>query len=242
MSVTKHACADHFEVVEREREVPIHGTTVRITEQVYRCGVCGEEEYSYEQAIEAERRAGEVYRTEHGFLQPEEIAAVRRRLGLTQSQLEDALGIGRKTVVRWEAGRVLQNRALDNLLRVIDAFPDVLSFLAARQGIALPAPAAVEPAPGESIRLPRSLLARLRHQAAEEGVSLDVHVAALLAERAERRAANRALERLESRIEAGDLGEGVWSGGDLTIDAQEPWLREHNKLRRQRDEERGLAV
>src|SRR4051812_1834760 len=114
-TIAPHHCADHFRTVQRERDFPIHGSTVTVHEEVLRCEVCGEEEYSYAQAIAAERRAGEIYRQQNGFLHPDEIVSMRRRWGVTQSQLELALGLGRKTVARWEAGRVLQTRALDNL-------------------------------------------------------------------------------------------------------------------------------
>ena len=118
MSTTSsHDCADHFQALERVRDFPIHGTTVSLREELYRCAVCGAEEYSFEQAVAAERCAGELYREQNGFLQPADIVALRRRLGLSQAQLESALGVARKTVARWEAGRVLQSRAVDNLLR-----------------------------------------------------------------------------------------------------------------------------
>jgi putative zinc finger/helix-turn-helix YgiT family protein len=180
-----HSCADHLEKIERVRDFPIHGTTVSIPEELYRCTVCGEEEYSYEQAVAAARRAGELYREQNGFLQPDEIAALRRRWGVTQAQLEAALGVGRKTVARWEAGRVLQTRAMDNLLRAIDRFPAVLAFLAERQGARIdPDPRwagepGVEPGPG--LALPRTLLAQLEREAREEGVSVETYAAAVLA-------------------------------------------------------------
>jgi hypothetical protein len=56
-----HVCGDHLETVERVRDFPIHGTTVSIREELYRCAMCGEEEYSFEQAVAAERRASELY-------------------------------------------------------------------------------------------------------------------------------------------------------------------------------------
>ena len=44
-------------------------------------------------------------------------------LGLSQADLEKTLGIGPKTVVRWEKGTVRQSRAADLLLRILAAHP-----------------------------------------------------------------------------------------------------------------------
>lgn len=235
MSRSSHECADHLELIERVRDFPIHGTIVPVREELYRCGICGEEEYSLEQAVTAERRASEVYRTQNGLLQPDEIAHLRRRWGITQAQLEDALGVGRKTVARWEAGRVLQSRALDNLLRAIDQFPAVLEFLAERQG------AALNPAPdwfGESraarpgLSLPQSLLTRLEREASEEGVMVEVYAATVLAQGLERRSSNRELERMNRKLDEVLENNSQWRTDALSVQYDEPWMRAHKELQR----------
>src|SRR5207244_945484 len=156
------------------------------------------------QAIAAERRAGEIYRQQNGFLHPDEIVSMRRRWGVTQSQLELALGLGRKTVARWEAGRVLQTRALDNLLRAIDRFPAVLTFLAERQDVTLePHAEWAQPATvaARALALPRSLLLRLEEEAAEEGTSAEAYAAAVLAQGMERRSMKREVDHLNRRFD-----------------------------------------
>jgi putative zinc finger/helix-turn-helix YgiT family protein len=204
---------------------------------VYRCAVCGEEEYSYAQATAAEQRAAEIYREQNGFLHPDQIVALRRRWGVTQAQLETALGLGRKTVARWEAGRVLQTRALDNLLRAIDRFPAVLTYLAERQGANV-APNPEWSAPPEPQRpelvLPRSLLARLQHEAEAEGVPLETYAATLLAQGMERRATSREVERLHRKFD--DVFEHVpqWETPARRVEPAEPWLREHQEQQRNR--------
>ncbi|HET7463316.1 MAG TPA: type II TA system antitoxin MqsA family protein [Longimicrobium sp.] len=233
-----HHCSDHLETVERERDFPIHGTTVRVREELYRCSVCGEEEYSYAQAIEAERRAGQAYRELNGFLHPDQIVAMRRRWGVTQAQLENALGVGRKTVARWEAGRVLQTRAMDNLLRAIDRFPAVLAFLAERQGTALepdPRWAAPPPEAAPGLALPQSLLARLEREARDEGVSVEVYVTSVLSQGVERRGTHRGVERLSQKLD--DVLEHVsrWDPHVTRLEPAEPaWLRDHDELQRTR--------
>lgn len=230
---SSHDCADHLQVVERVRDFPIHATTVSIREELYRCSVCGEEEYSFEQAVAAERRASELYREKNGFLQPDDIAALRRRWGLSQARMEDALGVGRKTVARWEAGRVLQSRAMDNLLRAIDRFPAVLAFLSEQQGLALSLEQASN---GESavpgLAIPRTLRARLEREADHEGVSVDVYVASVLSEGVERRSANRQIEGLSRKLDEVLESASRWATDVLRVETEEPWLRDHQHLQR----------
>lgn len=211
-----HDCADHLRAVERVRDFPIHGTTVSVREKLYRCAACGEEEYSFEQAVAAERRASELYREQNGFLQPDAMVALRRRWGLTQARLEDALGVGRKTVARWEAGRVLQSRALDNLLRAIDRFPAVLTFLSERQGVGVQ-PNAEWAGRGArtspALAIPRTLRARLEREAEHEGVPVDVYAASVLAEGLQRRSANRQIEWMSRKLD-GVLESAVRGAGN----------------------------
>jgi len=71
-------------------------------------------------------------------MSPQDIRGIRERLGLTQHAFEKLLGVGPKTVVRWEKGTVFQNGSTDSLLRVIDALPEAARFLAGVHGVALP--------------------------------------------------------------------------------------------------------
>jgi transcriptional regulator with XRE-family HTH domain len=70
----------------------------------------------------------ETYR-QLGLLTPAEIRRGRERLGLTQQELQDLLGLGGNSLSRWENGRIYQARSLDRLLRVAFGFPAVLGLL-----------------------------------------------------------------------------------------------------------------
>jgi putative zinc finger/helix-turn-helix YgiT family protein len=229
-----HSCEEHLRLLSREGTYAIHGMQVPVHEELYRCEVCGEEEYSFEQMQAVEREAGRVYRERQGFLQAEEIRALRERWGLTQAQLEDALGLGRKTVARWEAGRVLQQRSLDNLLRAIDRFPQVLSFLAARQSVDVPAVAAENGAAGTGVRLPQSLQERLSQTAETEGVDVNTLVVMILSQGVERRSTNRELRRVSERLDHIDVVAAQWSG-PVQVEDAEPWLRQHRESQREYD-------
>ena len=69
---------------------------------------------------------------------PDQIRGIRQGLGLTQDAFEKLLGVGPKTVVRWEKGTVFQNRSTDSLLRVVAAHPESARFLALLNGVSLP--------------------------------------------------------------------------------------------------------
>jgi putative zinc finger/helix-turn-helix YgiT family protein len=64
-----------------------------------------------------------------GYLGPEEIRAVRERLGLSQEAFARLTGIELDTVTRWERGRLIQSRAMDNYLRLLGTVPDVAAVL-----------------------------------------------------------------------------------------------------------------
>lgn len=51
-----------------------------------------------------------------GVLAPQELAAMRKRLGLSQSAISDLLQIGEKTWSRWETGREIPSRSMNLLL------------------------------------------------------------------------------------------------------------------------------
>lgn len=68
-----------------------------------------------------------------GLLLPEQIRAVRKRLGLTQVEMARFLSVGDKTYTRWESGRSLQSKSMDSLIRFADAHPELFEELHAER-------------------------------------------------------------------------------------------------------------
>jgi putative zinc finger/helix-turn-helix YgiT family protein len=104
-------------------------------DRLMRCDApaCHEEYYTDDQARERSEKiaaARRKLRDEKRILQPEDIVRIRTKYQLTQRRLEQLLGLGPKTVVRWEKGYQMPSVAADNLLRVIDRDPSVLAYLA----------------------------------------------------------------------------------------------------------------
>lgn len=55
-----------------------------------------------------------------GVLNPEEVRDIRKRHGMSRSAFARVTGLGEATIGRWEAGSVIQNRANDRYLRLLD--------------------------------------------------------------------------------------------------------------------------
>jgi HTH-type transcriptional regulator/antitoxin MqsA len=132
------ACCGVLSSVSEEKEVRIGRRSARVMDDFGRCADCGEAFYAPGQMDSTLRRATEAIRQEEGLLSSEVVQEIREKLGLTQQAFERLLGVGPKTVVRWEKGTVFQNRSTDSLLRVIDAVPDSARFLARLRGVTLP--------------------------------------------------------------------------------------------------------
>jgi len=92
---------------------------------VPRCGNC--------QAIsiddEADQQISAAFRREARLLTPEEIREGREKLGLTQKEFANLLGVGEATISRWETGAQIQQRAMDRFLRVCLASPAAVELL-----------------------------------------------------------------------------------------------------------------
>jgi HTH-type transcriptional regulator/antitoxin MqsA len=138
-------CGSRLEPASEEREIRIGTRSARVMDRFLRCPGCEEVLYLPGQMDATLRRASEAIRQEEGLLSPSEILAIRARLHLSQQAFERLLGVGPKTVVRWEKGTVFQNRSTDSLLRVVAEFPEVARFLAGLHGVVLPDPAPITP-------------------------------------------------------------------------------------------------
>lgn len=116
-------------------DVHVGRRTVSVAGEYLRCeGECREFYFAPGEMDAAMITASETVRREEGLLTPADIRSFRKRVGLTQPQLENLLGAGPKTVTRWEKGTVIQNGATDTLLRVMRDVPEALSYLLRQRG------------------------------------------------------------------------------------------------------------
>lgn len=125
------SCGHQPLVAQRIRDEFVYGqdeervTVVAEEVPVLVCSACGEVLYGPEAAavrLQAICRA-------LGLLSPAEIKALRERLGPGQEDFARLTGIDLSMLARWERGRLLQTRALDRYLRLLDALPQAAHFL-----------------------------------------------------------------------------------------------------------------
>ena len=220
-----HHCADNFDLVHRAGTRMISGVEIPVQESLYRCRVCGAEEYSLAQAEAAQREAGARYREVYRFLRPDEIVALRKRLGLTQDYLERILGLGRKTIARWEAGRVLQSRAMDNLLRAITHVPDLLDFFAQRAGLGKIDDVAETPTVAHASL---EAIGQQRQDAESKQLSVDTYTTIQLTVHVNRPVIERERPSLSVRVAEPSSNLQTW-----VLPAKqenEPWLSDHRAI------------
>ena len=68
-------------------------------------------------------------RVSEGYLSDEDIKRIRKKLGLTQKEMAEKLGVGLKNFARYENLSVRQSKAMDNLLRILDEYPETIKVL-----------------------------------------------------------------------------------------------------------------
>ena len=132
-------CEGALEKRSEIRDIHLGNRTATVPHSFYRCDSCREDLYTPEQMEAVQLLASDKIRDEEGLLRSSEIRSIRTRLGLSQHHLEQLLGVGPKTVVRWEKGTVFQNGATDSLLRVIADVSGAAPYLARMHGVDLPA-------------------------------------------------------------------------------------------------------
>lgn len=130
--------ASEVDVVTQSSNVRFRDTDLIIEDDTFsQCKSCGEKFYTGPQAKELDRRVLRAYRDSQHLLNGSDIKALRTALFLSQSQFEEALGLGPKTVVRWENDTQVQSKAIDNVLRLIQLDPDNLRLLVCLRSAAL---------------------------------------------------------------------------------------------------------
>ncbi len=137
-------CDGTLQGQDEVRDLQIGSRTAAVLHRFYRCDSCGEQLYTPGQMATVQMLASDKIRDEEGLLRSSQIHTIRTRLGLTQHQFEQLLGVGPKTVVRWEKGTVFQNGATDSLLRVVSDVPGTAQYLAGLHKVDLDADAQVD--------------------------------------------------------------------------------------------------
>ncbi len=93
--------------------------------EIPRCQTCGE---TY-MTTAVDERINDALRSRLRLLTPAQIRKGIESLGLKQQELAERLGVAPETISRWVNGALIQSRAMDNLLRLYFALPEVRDVL-----------------------------------------------------------------------------------------------------------------
>ncbi len=95
----------------------IRGLKFEVEDTVHVCGRCGFMTIPWDRADEHGRLVDREYRRQAGILTAEEIVAARKRMGMSQREFAEYLGVGEASVKRWEKG-VLLDKSSSDLIRL----------------------------------------------------------------------------------------------------------------------------
>jgi putative zinc finger/helix-turn-helix YgiT family protein len=93
--------------------------------EVPRCQTCGEVVIT----SAVDEGINDALRSHLRLLTPSQMRGSIEKLGLKQQQLAERLGVAPETISRWLNGALIQSRAMDNLLRLFFALPEVREAL-----------------------------------------------------------------------------------------------------------------
>lgn len=122
--------------LEKSAKAVIKNVEVSYIEKVFVCDLCDEDNEFVTPKLMNENLlfARDAYREKKGLLTSSNIAAIRKKYGLTQSELALLLGWGEITITRYETKQI-QDEAHDGVLRQIKDDPSVLyDFLSKNRG------------------------------------------------------------------------------------------------------------
>lgn len=130
-----YVCGGKMREVRATSRISMGSRAATVNAARLRCEKCGEEVFTPKQMDAAQVSAARALRQAAGLLAPAKIREIRQRYRLTQAELEALLGVGPKSVVRWERGTVCQSGAADTLLRLLDSSPFVFEHLAQKSEV-----------------------------------------------------------------------------------------------------------
>ncbi len=105
------------------------GYTTTVRTKGWWCDTCGEGVVAGEALNASEKALMELKAEVDGILTPDEVAAIRRRLRISQRRAGEILGGGPRAFQKYESGAVAVSAAMSNLLRLLDKDPRRLEEL-----------------------------------------------------------------------------------------------------------------
>ena len=101
----------------KEEEALIKGEKVIYQKEYRLCSSCHQELDSKDLKRKNMIACSDVYKARHSLLTASEIVGIRKGLGLSGTKFGLLLGLGEKTITRFENGDI-QSKEIDNLIRL----------------------------------------------------------------------------------------------------------------------------
>jgi putative zinc finger/helix-turn-helix YgiT family protein len=136
-------CGGEYRDVTEPRSFRIHGREVTVDASFLRCAECERVIWAPGQVDAVRRKAWNAIRDREGLLYPEEIVDLRTNLGLSQGAFERLLGVGKKTVTRWENGVIFPSAAANNLMKLLRLEGRNVAALAGWNGVEVGPPSTI---------------------------------------------------------------------------------------------------
>ena len=112
-----------MKILERDATYIVKGTSITFKEKIRVNEETGEEIYDPKLEQENDVKLYNEYRKLNSLLLPEEIKSIREKYGVTQIEFAQILGLGDKTITRYENGS-LQDTAQNNLIKIVGRNPE----------------------------------------------------------------------------------------------------------------------
>ena len=113
-------CATEVNTIVREvtENYPVKGEDISVNARVRFCACCGVELWDDELDGQNLLEAYAMYRQKHNLMQPADIRATREKYHLSQTAFARVLGLGDKTITRYENGSI-PDAAPNNLMDLV---------------------------------------------------------------------------------------------------------------------------
>jgi HTH-type transcriptional regulator/antitoxin MqsA len=116
-------CGGKMTFKTKVEELNYKGYTTKVRTKGWWCASCGEGILDADALKASERAFLDLKAEVEGLLSPDEVAAIRKRLRLSQRRAGELLGGGPRAFQKYESGEVMVSAAMSNLLRLLGRDP-----------------------------------------------------------------------------------------------------------------------
>lgn len=122
-------------LVGKKVEFDYKGKKLCVQRDILECHTCEEAFFQSHDERKIEKLLTDRRRRVDGLLTSDEIRAIRQQFTMTQVEFATYLRVSQKTFARYETGQATQSYAMDDLLRILQNYPDVIQLFTQKKPI-----------------------------------------------------------------------------------------------------------